>query len=91
MRVNTPTFQRRWMCFFVWQIIWNIRGVTFHSSLTTTPSIVCWTVPQNSEQSKYSFKYFSLLLFQIFPRAHAQENQKGIPFRVSALLPFHTK
>ena len=79
------------MHFFVWQIIWNIRGITFHWNLTTMPSIVHWTVPQNCEQSKYSFKYFSLLLFQILPGAHARENQNGIPFQVSALLPFHTK
>ena len=53
------------------QIIWNIKGIPFCWRLTTTLSIVHWTVPQNSEQSKYSFKYFSLPLFQIFPRACA--------------------
>ena len=91
MHMHTPIFQRERMCFFVWQIIWNIRGVTFCWRLTITLSIVCWTVPQNCEQSKYSFKYFSLLLFQILPRARAWENQNGIPFLVLALLPFHTE
>ena len=77
--------------FFCDKLFWNIRGVTFHWRLTIEPSIVHWTVPWHCEQSKYSFKYFPLLLFQILLRAHAQENQKGTPFWVSALLPFHTR
>ena len=79
------------MCFFVAKLFWNIRGITFHWRLTTTPSTVHWTVPQKCEQSKYSFKYFSLLLFQIFLRARARENQNGIPFWVLALLLFHIR
>ena len=69
----------------------NIRGVILSwSFLTTTSSTVHWMVPQDFEQSEYTFKYFYLFLFQIFLRACAWEkNQDGVPFQVLAPLLSH--
>ena len=69
------------MCFNLQNGILNIRGIIIWLRLTETLSTVRKTVPHSCNKNEYTFKYFSLLLFQILPGAHVGENKMAYLLR----------